>query len=136
MVNTGVPACVTLISLLAAEHDVSSVASPVSKPCYCVNCKSTPLTERLTDLLAAQKYYTIYHQEKVAKGHTNELHEKLEMVRKIPFSFFTFFTLYHLKCQYDLMSFSTCFLSFLEQWLGIVENAIYLRSSTDKPFAL
>lgn len=92
MVNSGVPAWITLISLLAAEHDVSSVALPVSNSSYYINCKSIPLTERLTDLLSAQEYYTIYHQIKVAKGHTNELHEKLrEEVRNNNVQLFHFF---------------------------------------------
>lgn len=76
MVSFGEPAWVKLISLLTAEHDVSSVASPVSNSRYHVNFKSIPLTERLTDLLSVQEYYTIY-QVKVAKGHTNKLHETL-----------------------------------------------------------
>lgn len=71
MVSFGALAWLKLISLLTAEHNVSSVASPVSNSAYHVNCRSTPLTERLTDLLSAQEYYTIYHQVKVAKGHTN-----------------------------------------------------------------
>lgn len=92
MVNSGVPAWVTLISLLAAEHDVSSVASPVSNSSYRVNCKSTPLTGRLTDLLSAQEYYTIYYQVKVAKGHTNDLHEIIRaVVRNNNIQLFHFF---------------------------------------------
>lgn len=59
MVNSGVPAWVTLISLLAAEHDVSSVASPISNSSYHVNCKSTPLTERLTDSLPKNTQYIV-----------------------------------------------------------------------------
>lgn len=94
MVNSGVPAWVTLISLLAAEHDVSSVASPVSNSSYHMKCKGIFLTERLTDLLSAQEYYTIYHQAKVDKGHKNELHKKLrEVVRNNHVQLFHFFLL-------------------------------------------
>ena len=111
MVNSGAPAWVKLISLLAAEHDVSSVASPVSNSSYRLNCKSTPLTERLTDLLFAQEYYTIYHQVKVAKGHTNKLHERLrEVVRNNNVVLFHSYTLCCLQRQYDLLLFSSCFL--------------------------
>lgn len=104
MVNSGAPAWVKLISLLAAEHDVSSVASPVSNSSYHVNCKSTPLTERLTDLLSAQEYYTIYHQVKLAKGHTNQLHERLrEVVRNDNVVLFHSCSLCCLQHLYDLL---------------------------------
>jgi len=111
MVNSGAPAWVKLISFLTADHDVSPAASPVSNFSYRVNCRSTPLTERLTDCLSAQEYYTI-HQVKLAKGHTNKLHERLrEVVRNNNVVFFHSCTLCCLQCQYDLLLFSSCFLS-------------------------
>lgn len=112
MVNSGAPAWIKLISLLIAEHDISSVASPGSNSSNCVNSQSFLLTERLTDLLYAQEYYTIYHQAKVAKGHTNELHEKLrEVVRNNNFVLFHCCTLSQLPCQHDLLLFSSCVIS-------------------------
>lgn len=112
MVNSGAPAWVKLISLLSAEHDISSVASPISNSSYHVNCKSTPLTERLTDSLFAQEYRIIYHQAKVAKGHTNELHKRLrEVVRNNNIVLFHSFILCCLQHQYGLLLFSPHFLS-------------------------
>lgn len=113
MVTSRVPAWVTLISLLAAEHDVSSVASPVSNSSYYVTCKRTPLTERLTDLLSAQEYYTIYHQAKVAKGHTNKLHEKSrEVIRNKNVHLFHFFysVLHKVSVLYDTIFYLFTFL--------------------------
>lgn len=111
MVNSGAPAWVKLISLLTAEHNVSSVAPPVSNSSYCVNWKSTPLTEKLTDLLSAQEYYTIYHQVKVAKGHTNALHERLREVVRNNNVLFHSCGMCCLQRQYDLLLFSSCFIS-------------------------
>lgn len=61
---------------------------------------------------SAREYCTLYHQVKVARGHTNELHERLrEVVRNNNVVVFHSCTLCCLQHQYDSLLFSSCFIS-------------------------
>lgn len=107
MANSEVPAWAKLISLLVADHDVSSVDSLVSISSYPMICYNTPLTARLTGLVSAQENYPIYHQVKVAKGHINKLHKRLrETLGNNNFVLFHPCTLGQLQCQFNELLFS------------------------------